>query len=137
MLAEGTKQFEHELSGEEGVAQMKALMGMGDLVTNVNLPNCGQIPNIPIGRIVETNAYFTGGQLTPVMAGPMKGVPHAMTLRVSDNFDQVVTCCLNRDLEGCLGAFQNDPLVTISPADAETLFRCMIRNTSQWLSYYN
>lgn len=31
-------------TGEEGVQQMRSLLGLRDLVTNVNIPNYGQIP---------------------------------------------------------------------------------------------
>ena len=43
-------------SGEEGTRQMMALCGLGNLRTNVNLPNVGQIDNLPRGAVVETNA---------------------------------------------------------------------------------
>jgi len=55
-LASGKMDFELNPSGEEGVIQMKAILGLGDIVTNVNIPNYGQIPNLPIGAVVETNA---------------------------------------------------------------------------------
>lgn len=42
-------------SGEEGVAQMKALIGLGSLGTNLNLPNKGQWSQAPLGTVVETN----------------------------------------------------------------------------------
>ncbi|MBC8586137.1 family 4 glycosyl hydrolase [Youxingia wuxianensis] len=133
----GTREFHPEESGEEGVHQMKALMGMGDLVTNVNLPNQGQVSDLPLGRIVETNAHFTSGKITPVIAGELGGVPHAMTIRVSDNFDQVVTSCLKDDLSGCLSAFQNDQLVTrISHGQAEEMFMAMLKNTEAYLGSY-
>ena len=37
-----------ESSGEEGVGMIKALLGLGDLVTNVNMENIGQISNMPL-----------------------------------------------------------------------------------------
>ncbi|MEY8323469.1 hypothetical protein AALB47_06050 [Lachnospiraceae bacterium 54-11] len=55
--------------GEEGVLLMKALLGLGDLVTNVNIPNQGQIGNLPVGAAVETNAWFGRNQVCPVYAG--------------------------------------------------------------------
>lgn len=135
-LLSGKLRFKIDNSGEEGVAQMKAIMGLGDLVTNVNLPNRGQIPNMPLGRVVETNAHFSSDKVTPVLAGPLPGVPHAMATRVSDNYDIVVSSCLAGDAAGCLPAFQNDPLVTIAPSDAEKLFWEMVRNTQKYLSSY-
>ena len=35
----GEEKFELEETGEEGVQQIRALLGLGDLVTNVNIPN--------------------------------------------------------------------------------------------------
>ena len=46
-------------TGEEGVKQIRAILGLHEFVTNVNLPNMGQIPNLPMGAVVETNAYFS------------------------------------------------------------------------------
>ncbi|MCK7487613.1 MAG: hypothetical protein MZU97_20430 [Bacillus subtilis] len=45
-------------SGEDGIAQIRALLGLENLVTNVNLPNVGQIANLAKGHVVETNALF-------------------------------------------------------------------------------
>ena len=135
-LIQGTRKFQMDVSGEEGVAQMKAIMGLSELVTNVNMPNRGQIANIPLGRVVETNAHFSSDKVVPVIAGDLPGVPHAMTMRVSDNYDVVVTSCLKGEFEGCLRAFQNDPLVTISPDKAEELFFKMVNNTKKYLGQY-
>ena len=68
-LFSGEEKVEIKPSGEEGVNQMCALLGLSDLVTNVNIPNCGQIPNLPIGAVVETNAVFRDDSLQPVFAG--------------------------------------------------------------------
>ena len=56
-------------TGEEGVHQMRSLCGLCDLVTNANIPNRGQISNLPISAVVETNATFRANEVTPVMAG--------------------------------------------------------------------
>ena len=44
---------------------MKAFAGLQKLVTNVNLPNVGQIANLPVGAVVETNAVFSDHSVTP------------------------------------------------------------------------
>ncbi len=41
-LVAGKKPFEIKETGEEGVLQMKALLGLKDLATNVNLPIKGK-----------------------------------------------------------------------------------------------
>ncbi|MBN1402068.1 MAG: alpha-glucosidase/alpha-galactosidase, partial [Anaerolineae bacterium] len=45
-LMAGEQPYTLQPSGEEGVQQMCALLGLGDLMTNVNLPNAGQIDNL-------------------------------------------------------------------------------------------
>ena len=61
-------------TGEEGVQQMRAILGLRDLVTNVNIPNLGQIPNLPFGAVVETNAHFFCGQRPPRICRPASGI---------------------------------------------------------------
>ena len=65
-IIEGRKPLEFNESGEEGVLQMKALLGLSSMTTNVNLPNVGQISTLPMGYIVETNANFGHDSVTPL-----------------------------------------------------------------------
>lgn len=53
-------------SGEEGVVQILALLGLADLDTNVNVPNQGQINWLPDGAVVESYAQFRRDSLTPL-----------------------------------------------------------------------
>jgi len=55
---EGKDEITPVESGEEGLKIIKALTGYGDIVTNVNLPNNAQMPDLPKGAVVETNAAF-------------------------------------------------------------------------------
>ena len=70
-LLSGEEVFELAPTGEDGILQMKAIAGLGDFVTNVNLPNYGQISNLPIGAVVETNAIFSHNSVIPVQAGSL------------------------------------------------------------------
>ena len=56
--ASGKSPIPIEPSGEEGVVQIKALLGLGEIVTNVNLPNKGQL-EASHEIVVETNALFS------------------------------------------------------------------------------
>jgi alpha-galactosidase len=51
-LMNGVTPLVLEPSGEEGVGMIKALLGLGDLVTNVNVENTGQISNMPLHAVV-------------------------------------------------------------------------------------
>ena len=51
---------------------IRALLGLGDLVTNVNLENMGQMTNAPLHAVVETNAHFSSGTIRPLQAGALR-----------------------------------------------------------------
>lgn len=135
-LLSGQQKFELKETGEEGVLQIRAILGLEDLVTNVNLPNYGQIPNVPLGTVVETNAHFTAGKVTPVMAGNIPA--NVMTLMAQTIMNQncVVEAGLKRDLDLAFVAFSKDPLVTTSLDDTKMLFDEMIHNTESYLKDY-
>ena len=136
-LRSGEEEVKLEYTGEEGVNQMRALLGLGDLFTNVNIPNVGQIPNLPIGAVVETNATFRSGSLTPVMAGNVPESILPLVSRICTEQEMLNTAIAERDLEKIFCAFANDPLVTCSITDARKLFDEMIENTKEYLGSYN
>lgn len=123
-------------TGEEGVEQIRALLGLRELVTNVNIPNCGQIPNLPLEAVVETNAVFRAGSLMPVFAGKLPMSIYGQIARVVSEQEQVVEAGLERDLEKAYAAFRNDPLVTIPEPQARKLFEEMVENTKGYLKDY-
>ena len=124
-------------TGEEGVNQMRALLGLCTLVTNVNIPNCGQIPNLPLGAVVETNAVFRDGTLTPVFAGAIPMAIYGQITRAVTEQELVVEAAMERNLEKAYAAFRNDPLVTIPDEQAKALFDEMVQNTASYLTMYN
>ena len=132
-LVSGETKFEIVPSGEEGVAQIKALLGLSDLTTNVNLPNRGQIPNLPLGAIVETNARFTSDTVTPLFAGAMPEEILGLTSRVIVNQLQIDKAVKERDLELAFKAFVNDPLNYLDLETSRALFNEMIENTKDYI----
>ena len=123
-------------TGEDGVKQMRALLGLSDLVTNVNLPNMGQIANLPLGAVVETNAYFTSDSVTPIVAGEIPESVNSLVSRHVYNQECIVKAARERNLELAFNAFMNDPLVTVDRADGRKLFDEMIENTKEYLKEY-
>lgn len=121
-----------EKTGEEGVLLMKALLGLGDLVMNVNIPNQGQIGNLPVGAAVETNAWFGRNQVCPVYAGNLPDdILHLVTRHVV-NQEGVVKACLKKDRNMLFNIFMNDPLVKIGPKEGKELFDTMVKNTEKY-----
>ncbi len=136
-MARREEPFKITPSGELGVAQMKALLGLGDLVTNVNLPNRGQIPNLPLGAVVETNAYFTSGSMVPMFAGEMPGPILGLTERIVANQQMLVEAVMKRDLDLAFEAFLADPQNTLDIPTSKKLFREMLENTKKYLAMYD
>ncbi len=124
-------------TGEEGVHQMRSILGLCELVTNVNMPNVGQIPNLPLGAVVETNAVFRSGEVTPVMAGEIPKSIYSLVARVCAEQEAVSEAIANRDVKAIFAAFVNDPLVTCSFDDAKKLFKEMVENTKAYLGSYD
>lgn len=124
-------------TGEDGVKQMRALLGLDTFVTNVNLPNVGQIPNLPLGAVVETNAVFSADSVKPVVAGELPINLYALISRIVSSQELVAEAACTRNLKLAFTAFVNDPLVTIGMEDARLLFDEMISNTSNYLSMYD
>ena len=136
-LRSGEEAVKLEPSGEEGVQQMRALLGLCELCTNVNIPNVGQIPNLPLGAVVETNAIFRSGTVTPVMAGNVPDSIHPLVSRICTQQENISHAIAERDLGALFCAFVNDPLVTCSMEDAKKLFNEMIENTKEYLKSYD
>ncbi len=136
-LRTGKQQVEIKGTGEEGINQIRAILGLCELVTNVNIPNKGQIPNLPIGAVVETNAVFRDGTVTPLMAGEIPTTIYPLVSKICAEQEAVSEAIANRDVEAIFNAFANDPLVTCSREDARKLFDEMVENTKKYLTSYN
>lgn len=130
----GDESFTRKPTGEEGVMQMRAILGLSTLTTNVNLPNIGQIPNAPLGMVVETNAVFAADSVTPVFAGDIpKNVMSIMAPSIN-NQQTVTDAALNCDFSLALRAFMTDNLSSrLTPTAAEKLLKTMIINTKKYL----
>jgi alpha-galactosidase len=120
----GSETLVPENSGEEGIRQIKALLGLGNLTTNVNLPNKGQMPGFPEGAVVETNAFFSRDSVQPVIT---RGLPiplQSLTLQHVLNQEGIVKAAIERNLEKAFLVFLNDPQVRgLSREKARELFK--------------
>src|SRR6202022_4744284 len=79
--------------------------------TIVNLPNTGQIDNLPRGAVVETLAEITAAGAFPLTVGPLPaGVLGTLQPHVT-NQELIVQAALEGDRRLALQAMVNDPLV--------------------------
>jgi alpha-galactosidase len=119
-----------ERSGEEGIRQIKALLGLGNLVTNVNLPNSGQLPLFPAGAVVESNAFFSRDSVRPLVTGGLSNPLRNLILQHVWNQEGIVRAAIDRDLEAAFRVFLNDPQLRALERDqARDLFNEMTSKT--------
>lgn len=136
-FAEGKKPVEVKKSDEEAVELMKAILGFETRVSNVNMPNRGQMPDMPYGAIVETNAVFANNQVCPVTAAPLPTAAKNLVLRGLYNIEDCYEGIKNRDFGQIFTSFVNQPLcASLSKEESAMLFSEMVLNTRKYLDEY-
>jgi alpha-galactosidase len=133
-LMNGVTPLVLESSGEEGVGMIKALLGLGDLVTNVNLENVGQISNLPLHAVVETNAHFSRGRVTPLSAGALPAGIAPLIHQHSANQELIIEAALTDNSALAFQAFFNDPSNHLPLDDSWELFNKMLQLTREAVS---
>jgi len=133
-IVSGEEKFNIAHSGEEGTKQMKALLGLSEFVTNVNIPNIGQAGGLPMGAIVETNAVFGKNAARPVFAGKLPDAVNTIVSKHAENQQLLIEAGVKKDIELAFNVFLNDNLMTLDIKDAEKLFAEMINNTKKYLN---
>lgn len=116
-------------SGEEYVNQMLALVGRASFMTNVNLPNRGQMGKTPAGAVVETNALFAHDLVKPVAAGSLPDNVNLLVQRHAANQETLLRAVVVGDKDLAFQAFLSEPLVRLNPDDAWKLYNQMLAAT--------
>jgi len=120
-------------TGEEGIRQISALLGLGALKTNVNVENIGQIPNLPLRAVVETDAYFSRDSVRPIAAGPLPPGVHALVSRHVANQEMIIEAALTGDKGLAFQAVFNDPTTNLPIDDAWRMFNEMLAASKAYL----
>ncbi len=132
-LISGVTPFVLERSGEEGISMIKALLGLGDLVTNVNMENVGQVSNAPLHAVVETNAYFSQANIRPLWAGAL---PAGIAPRINQhiaNQELIIEAALTQNMDLAFQAFFNDPTNPLPIDTAWEFFNRMLQVNRAYL----
>ncbi len=132
-LISGKTSFELKPSSEEGVAQIKAIVGLGNLVTNVNLLNQGQIPNLPLDVVVETNAHFSQNEVRPLSAGSLPAGLASLIQQHSTNQELIINAAVEHDKELAFQAVYNDPSTCLPIDTAWEMFNQMLLASRDYL----
>ena len=111
-LISGEDAIKLEPTGEEGVQLIKAICGLQQTISNVNIPNTNkQIANLPANAVVETNALFARDQIRPLVAGALPENIHKLTMPHVENHERIMIAGLTQDRDLVVEAFLNDPLI--------------------------
>jgi alpha-galactosidase len=132
-LMAGREPLRLESSGEEGVGQIRALVGLGDLITNVNLANRGQIPNLSSEAVVETNAAFSRDEVRPLAAGPLPAGLQPIIARHIANQELIIKAALACDKGLAFQAVLGDPTHQLPLDEAWSMFREMLGASREFL----
>jgi galacturan 1,4-alpha-galacturonidase len=124
-----------ESTGEEGVGMIKALLGLGDLVTNVNMENKGQIPNMPLHAVVETNAHFSRNNVRPLNAGALPAGLAPLINQHSADQELIIEAALTENTDLAFQAFFNDPTNHLPIDEAWQLFNRMLQVNREALPF--
>lgn len=134
-LVNGDEEIKLLPTGEEGIKLIKALCGLGRMISNVNIPNyAGQISNLSKDAVVETNAIFDRDGIYPVYAGEIPDEVLKLIKPHVTNHELVIKAVETKDISLVVEAFKNDPLVKgrISDKEVESLVKDMIKATAPW-----
>ena len=136
-MAEGAMDVPLQASSEELVELIQAILGLKTVVSNVNMPNFGQMPGLPLGSIVETNCVFTNSLVKPVTAKPLPAAALALVQRGCALVDLTCEGIRERNMDKLFAAFIQQPLCsTLSMEEGKALFQEMCENTKQYLQDY-
>ena len=118
------------------VRQIRALIGKGNLISNICMVNDGQIKNLPVGAIAATNALISRNSVKPVTAGTLPNDIFGLTMRHAANQSTIVCAAAEKDLDIAFNAFLNDPLMSAELDGATELFGKMLAVVRRNLIYY-
>ena len=136
-MIKGKTLLEKTPSGETAKDIITAMTRGGDLVTVMNLPNRGQVSNLPSGSVVITLGVANHLGFTPLAAGPLPRNILNLTLPHVANQDLIVEAGLEGDMKKALDALVNDPLCAhLSIARIRKMGREMLDKNKRWLPQF-
>lgn len=136
-VAEGRAPVRVTRSSEELIELMKAILGFGPVISNANTLNRGQMPQLPLGSVVEVNHVFDNDSVRPILAAPLPDDVSQLVLRNAWNIENTYAGIKARDLNRIFAAFQAQPLCSaLTNSEAEELFKKMVEGTREYLEPY-
>ncbi len=128
LLVNNDETLQPRWSGTDVINKISALSGNKTLNTNIVTLNKGQIDNLPIGSIVETNATFSHNNILTMLSGSVPKQIKPLIERQIYNSENLVEAIMEGNIEMIFNVFLNDPMVNIDIGKATNLFREMLKS---------
>jgi alpha-galactosidase len=103
----------------------------------MNLPNQGQIGNLPAGVVVETSGVVSRGGARGISAGDLPPAIHAVVSRHISNQELIVEAALTGNLTLARQALLNDPLVALPPETAVAMLDELLAANKAYLPLFH
>ncbi|MEW6751242.1 MAG: hypothetical protein AB1505_09730 [Candidatus Latescibacterota bacterium] len=113
---------------------MAALSGGPAVEDNLNAPNVGQVPQLPLGAVVETRGVLDGAGFHPLVS-PMPAALEAVVRPHVLREEMLVEAALRSDLDLAVAALATDPLAG-RPEEVRGMLAEMVRRTARWLPQF-
>lgn len=114
---------------------LSAVMGGTPVERTVNLPNKGQVSNLPVGAVLESTTLVNSAGFHPLVYGELPPGITAILQRILGAQALTVEAALKGDRKMAVQAFMAD-LTAIKKADAEKLVDCIIENHKEYLPQF-
>ncbi|WP_459807950.1 family 4 glycosyl hydrolase [Halopiger thermotolerans] len=130
----GEKEFELTESNEVFVDILRGLVGRDTYVTNVNLPNVGQVSDLQDGAVVETNAVVRNNEVKPTAAGGFPRPVRSLIRGHVDTIETVIEASRDGDVDAAFQGFLIDQQVrTLQTEEARELFAELVAAEESYL----
>ena len=100
-----------------------------------DLPNIGQVPDLPPGTVVETAMRVDAGGFTPLASGPLPAAVLGLVEPWARTFHLAVEACLEGSLAAALQALRLDPVCAhLAGPRVEEMGRRLLRAHRRYLA---
>lgn len=135
-IAEGIPEHYFTRSRETAVDICRARITGRNFIDVGNVPNRGQMPDLPEGGIVETLVVVNGNGFTPLVAGHFPEPVVGWLRRYDQVFRATVDACEHADREAALAALALDPVCShLAPARIRELGERLLTAHTRYLPF--
>lgn len=133
-MIDGTLPIAYERTRETAADIVEAVALGKEFIDIVNVPNVGQIPNLPLGGIVETLGVVNALGFTPLAAGPLPEPIRKLVLPHLENSETIYEAASTGDNELALQALYNDPTCAhLSYKAIRDMARELVEANREWM----